>query len=77
MRFSFFGQNEALIALEILSLLSLSVADPGVPRGEGAKFSQKLHEMERIWTLEGGRRASKILLCRSATDYAHEHGSVY
>ena len=62
----FVGQNEALIALEILSLLSQSVADPGFPRGEGvnppgwtptydfAKFSQKLHEIERIWTLGGG-----------------------
>ena len=38
-----------------------SVADPGFPRGRGAtlrgepthdfaKFSQKLHEIERIWT---------------------------
>ena len=53
-----------------------AVADPGFPRGGGAnspgegmprydfaKFSQKLHEIERIWTPgEGG--ASKILLCR-------------
>ena len=34
-----------------------------------AKISQKLHEIERIWTPGGGGRggASKILLCRSAT----------
>ena len=54
------------------------MADPGFPRGGGAnstegaltydfaKFSQKLHEIERIWTPRGGG-ASKILLCRSAT----------
>ena len=30
-----------------------------------AKISQKLHEIERIWT--PGGRMSKILLCRSAT----------
>ena len=30
------------------------------------KFPQKLHEIERIWTPRRGR-ASKILLCRSAT----------
>ena len=56
-----------------------AVADPGFPRGGGAnspggaptydfaKFSQKLHEIERIWTPGGGGGASKILLCRSAT----------
>ena len=56
------------------------VADLGFPRGGGtnspgggaptydfAKFSQKLHEIERIWAPGGGGRASKILLCRSAT----------
>ena len=43
----------------------MTVADPGFPRGGGAnspgvstydfaKISQKLHEIERIWTL-GGR----------------------
>ena len=54
------------------------MADPGFPRGGGAnspggaptydfaKFSQKLHEIERVWTPRG--RASKILLCRSATE---------
>ena len=31
-----------------------------------AKFSQKLHEIERIWTRGGD--ASKILLCRCATE---------
>ena len=57
-----------------------SVADPGFPRGGGAnspggaptydfaKISQKLHEIERIWA-PGGGRASKILLCRSATGH--------
>ena len=60
----------------------MAVADPGFPRGGGAnspgggggaptydfaKISQKLHEIERIWTPRGGGRASKILLCRSAT----------
>ena len=35
------------------------------PTYDFAKFSQKLHEIERIWT--PGWRASKILLCRSAT----------
>ena len=38
----------------------------GAPTYDFAKFSQKLHEIERIWTPRGGR-ASKILLCRSAT----------
>ena len=33
--------------------LTLSVADPGLPRGGGAKISQKLHEIKRIWS--GGR----------------------
>ena len=53
------------------------MVDPGFPRGEGAnspggaptydfaKFSRKLHEIERIWS--GGGGASKILRCRSAT----------
>ena len=38
----------------------------GAPTYDFAKISQKLHEIERIWT-PGGGRASKILLCRSAT----------
>ena len=47
-----------------------TVVDPGFPRGgapifDFAKFSQKLHEIERIWTPGG----SKILLCRSATAF--------
>ena len=58
-------------------MLPPTVADPGFPRGgcanspggapahNLAKFSQKLHEIERIWT--PGGHASKILLCRSAT----------
>ena len=52
-----------------LSSIDLSVADPGFPRGGGtnsprggggaptyhfAKFSQKLHEIERIWAPGGG-----------------------
>ena len=49
-----------------LDLYSFSVADPGFPRGGGAKspggaptydfaiFSQELHEIERIWA-RGGR----------------------
>ena len=54
-----------------ISLLLLAVADPGFPRGKGAnssgggeptydfdKFSQKLHEIERIWTRGGGGGAS-------------------
>ena len=56
------------------------MADPGFPRGGGAnpsgvltydfaKVSQNLHEIERIWIREAGG-ASKILLCRSATDIA-------
>ena len=49
--------------------MTYAVADPGFPRGGGAnspggaptydfaKFSQKLHEIERIWTPgEGGAR---------------------
>ena len=51
-------------------LLRVQVADPGFPRGGGAnspggglptydfaKFSQKLNEIERIWTLGGVPRA--------------------
>ena len=57
-------------------LFGKTVADLGFPRGGGAnsrgapaydfaKISQKLHEIERIWTRGGG--VSKILLCRFAT----------
>ena len=49
--------------LSFLFVYSFAVADPGFPRGGGAnspraptydfaKFSQKLHEIERIWTLK-------------------------
>ena len=38
----------------------------GAPTYNFVKFSQKLHEIERIWPREGGR-GSKSLLCRSAT----------
>ena len=40
----------------------------GAPTYDFAKFSQKLHEIERIWTPGGGGHAPKILLCRSATE---------
>ena len=60
--------------------INLSVADPGFPWGGGAnspggaptydfaKFSQNCMKLTRIWN-RGGRGASKILLCRSATAY--------
>ena len=50
---------------------TMPVADPGFPRGGGAnypggaptydfaKIFQKLHEIERIWTLKGGARPSR------------------
>ena len=53
--------------------IPLTVADPGFPRGRGAnppgattydfvKFSQKLHEIKRIWTSrDGGVRSSRPL----------------
>ena len=53
-------------------LVLLSVADPGFPRGGGAnspggmptynfaKISQKLHEIERIWTPRGGGARPKF-----------------
>ena len=63
----------------LIILCSMSVADPGFPRGGGTnspwggrqhtilpKIPKKLHEIERIWAPGGG--ASKILLCRSATE---------
>ena len=46
----------------------MPVADPGFSRGGGvnppggrehAKFSRKLHEIERIWTPRGGVRPSR------------------
>ena len=45
---------------------TLQAGGGGAPTYNFAKFSQKLHEIERIWTPGGG--ASKILLCRSATE---------
>ena len=50
---------------------TFSVADPGFPRGgaptlrgaptyDFAKFSQKLHEIERIWTRGGGGTRPKF-----------------
>ena len=47
--------------------MRLSVADPGFSRGGGANFSQKLHEIERIWT-PGWARVPRAPL-RSATGY--------
>ena len=53
------GQSE-----DLKEPFPLSVADPGFSRGgawtlqggrEHAKFSRKLHEIERIWTPRGGR----------------------
>ena len=55
--------------------LIIAVADPGFPRGGGAnspgggeaptydfaKFSQKLHEIERIWAPKGRARPSRPL----------------
>ena len=67
---------DALFIYSVVICSHLSLADPGFSRGGGAnspggaptydfaKFSQKLHDIERIWT---GGRVSKILLCRSAT----------
>ena len=40
----------------------------GAPTYDFANNSQKLHEIERIWAPGGGGGASKILLCRSATE---------
>ena len=57
-----------LVALLQAISMYKTVADPGFPRGRGAnspgggaptydfaKFSQKLHEIERIWTPRGAR----------------------
>ena len=44
----------------------------GAPTYDFAKFFQKLHEIERIWTPRG-ERVSKILLCRSATGFNQSH----
>ena len=67
---------------------TIAVADPGFPRAGGAnspggrgaptydfaKISQNLHEIERIWTRGG---ASKILLCRSATELFRKHDQIW
>ena len=71
------GQWRVLTNCTMLN--SFSGADQGFPsgkrrnqRGRGCqpiflvKFPQKLHENEENWT--GRREASKICLCRSATD---------
>ena len=53
-----------LVKNDVVTLLHMPVADPGFSRGgawtlqggrEHAKFSRKLHEIERIWTPRGGR----------------------
>ena len=41
----------------------------GAPTYEFVEFSQKLHEIERIWTPRGG--AGPCAPLRSATDYSH------
>ena len=58
---------DILLIFEFLLEPSTPVADPGFPQGGGAnspggaptydfaKFSQKLHEIERIWTPGGAR----------------------
>ena len=55
-------------------MAQLAVADPGFPRGGGAnlsggrqhtilpKFPKKLHEIERIWTPEGGARIQNFTM---------------
>ena len=67
------------ILLEIMIVGNSAVADPGFPRGgdanspgeaptyEFAKFSQKLHEIERIWTPGGHASFTPLLPLRSAT----------
>ena len=56
------------------AVVTYTVADPGLPRGGGAnspggaptydfaKFSQKLHEIERIWTPGGGARVQNFTM---------------
>ena len=58
-----------------------SVADPGFPRGGGAnsrggaptydfaKFSQKLHEIERIWAPLRSATAGYLLLIKQLLTY--------
>ena len=57
----------AVTGVKDFKVLLAAVADPGFPRGGGAnspggaptydfaKFPQKLHEIERIWTPRGAR----------------------
>ena len=71
-------QSETHLKNFIVKVGLISVADPGFPRGGGAnspgapkydvsKFSQKLHEIERIWTPRGARIPHALL--RSATGF--------
>ena len=66
--------------LFVSTLIPMPVADPGFPRGGGAnspggaptydfaKFSQKLHEIERIWIGgEGGTRDATACFGLQAT----------
>ena len=67
------GKISHVHAFTIVILL-IAVADPGFPRGGGAnssggaptynfaKFSQKLHEIERIWARGGGARVPRAPL---------------
>ena len=48
----------------------------GAPTYDFAKFSQKLHEIERTWT-PGGGACIHILLCRSATGSVWKHQYYY
>ena len=64
------SQPMALFPWEKFKCEKLSVVDAGFPRGWGAnplgggptydfaKFSQKMHEIKRIWTLRRGARPS-------------------
>ena len=63
--------------------MHVSVADPGFPRGGGVNspggrqhtilpnFSKNCMKLKEFGPPGGGGRASKILLCRSATVYVH------
>ena len=62
------------ITFQLNLVHSIAVADLGFPRGGGAnspggaptyefaKFSQKLHEIERIWTPGGGARVQNFTM---------------
>ena len=49
--------NGALLCTELIIVIGCSGGSRIFPRGgrEHAKFSRKLHEIERIWTPRGGR----------------------